>query len=272
MTGSQHAGAGFRIVVFTCGDLGLEVGAGIRALAATDQVLVLRSPYLLRKRRFDRKLLYLYRMNGAVELIRAALRRLVPRGPAAPAAPVAPQPAGVTVREVADLHSAESIEAVRQFAPDLGVIAGTYVLRPELFALPRLGSINLHSGKVPEYRGAAPAFWELFNGETEVGITIHRVEPSLDSGAVLRQELFPLDSAPDGDPMAYVEEYRRTVLRPNGVRLLVETVADIMAGRERPAVQDATRARTYRTPDHRQVTELRKRVAKRRRARGGHSR
>lgn len=270
MTTSNHAGPGFRIVVFTCGDLGLEVGAGIQALPSADEVLVLRSPYLRRKRRMDRKLLYVYRMNGAGELMRAALRRILPRRPAAPA-PAVP-PAGLTVRDVTDLHSTESIEAIRRFSPDLGVIAGTYILKPEIFALPPLGSINLHSGKVPEYRGAAPAFWELFNGETEVGITIHRVEPSLDSGAVLRQECFPLDPAPEGDPMAYVAEYRRTVLHPNGVRMLVETVADIMAGRERASIQDATRARTYRTPNHRQVMELRRRVAMRRRARGGNSR
>jgi methionyl-tRNA formyltransferase len=147
---------------------------------------------------------------------------------------------------------------------DLGVVAGTYILRESVFALPRLGSINLHSGKAPEYRGAAPAFWELYNGEREVGITIHRVTAALDAGHILRQETFPLDPAPVEDPMAYLERYRREVLRPQGVRLVAETVAALADGTvvERP--QDPARARTYRTPDLAAARELRRRVARRR--------
>jgi peptidoglycan/xylan/chitin deacetylase (PgdA/CDA1 family) len=62
-------------------------------------------------------------------------------------------------------------------------------LRDGVFDIPRYGSINLHSGKTPEYRGAAPAFGERHNGESAVGITIHRVAAALDAGDVLRQEL-----------------------------------------------------------------------------------
>jgi methionyl-tRNA formyltransferase len=149
------------------------------------------------------------------------------------------------------------------------VVAGTYILGETVFTIPRLGSVNLHSGKAPEYRGAAPGFWELYNGEREVGITIHRVATALDAGNILLQEAFPLDPMPPGDPLAYLERYRREVLQPNGVRLLVRAVADIASGRVHEQPQDPARARTYRTPDYRAIRELRRRVEARRLERMG---
>jgi hypothetical protein len=64
--------------------------------------------------------------------------------------------------------------------------------------------------------------------------------------------------------LEYLECYRAAVLRPNGVRLLAQAVAQIAAGRAQPRAQDASRARTYRTPDYRAVRELRRRVRARR--------
>jgi methionyl-tRNA formyltransferase len=144
------------------------------------------------------------------------------------------------------------------------VVAGTYILRDGVFDIPRYGSINLHSGKTPEYRGAAPAFWELYNGESAVGITIHRVATALDAGDVLRQELFPLDRAPDGDPMDYIDRFRREVLRPNGIRMLAEVVREIAVGSARPIAQDHDAATTHRSPDYRAIREIRSRVRRRR--------
>lgn len=148
--------------------------------------------------------------------------------------------------------------------PDLGVVAGTYVLKPSVFTLPRLGSINLHTGKTPEYRGSAPAFWELYNGEDEVGITIHQVEATLDAGQVYSQKMLPLDPAPPGDPMRYVEHFRDETLIPRGIELLTRTVDEILSGTATGVPQDPARAKTYPYPDHRAVQELRRRVRSRR--------
>jgi methionyl-tRNA formyltransferase len=90
------------------------------------------------------------------------------------------------------------------------------------------------------------------------------VVASLDAGNIIAQELFPLDYAPAEDPMSYLEWYRAEVLRPNGVRMLAQTVATIARGNARERPQDASRAVMYRSPDHRAVRELRRRVAARR--------
>jgi hypothetical protein len=54
------------------------------------------------------------------------------------------------VRGVGNLNGAEAIRALTGCNADLGVVVGTRILKRTTFSVPRLGSINLHKGKVPE--------------------------------------------------------------------------------------------------------------------------
>ncbi|MGH7532294.1 MAG: hypothetical protein ACREL4_03280, partial [Gemmatimonadales bacterium] len=83
-----------------------------------------------------------------------------------PPAPEPTPPCSVPCRRIlaADLHSKEVVSAVRAWSPDLGLSLGAPILRPALFQLPKYGTLNLHLGKVPNFRGAPPAFWELYTG------------------------------------------------------------------------------------------------------------
>jgi methionyl-tRNA formyltransferase len=253
------------VAVLSCGDLGDAVARELAGVPGVEQVVVVTAPYARRRPSFVAKVRAVYRTQGPpglLAVLAAKLRNGRRRPPPAPAP--TPDPGAHHFR---DFHAPECLAMLRDFAPDLGVVAGTYILQETVFSIPRLGSINLHSGKAPEYRGAAPAFWELYNGEREVGITIHRVAPTLDAGDILLQKTFPLDPAPIEDPLEYLERYRGEVLRPNGIALLAHAVAQIANGTARPRPQDPDRARTYRTPDYRAVRELRRRVEARRRAR-----
>src|SRR5450755_18862 len=84
-----------------------------------------------------------------------------------------------------DLRAEDTIAVVREFKPDVGICLAAPILKPELFGIPRLGTINLHKGKLPDYRGMPPAFWEVWNGEKEVGCSVHQVEAGLDTGPIL---------------------------------------------------------------------------------------
>jgi folate-dependent phosphoribosylglycinamide formyltransferase PurN len=258
-----HAVApGLRVVILTCGELGFRVANTLRREKSIDVVAVLRSPWLRRRLTLAQKFRHVIRTQGIGGLFHVGRARLFPEP--APATEAAKLDENVSLVEVEDFHSPDSRETLRELKPDLGVVVGTYILRDGVYDIPRFGSINLHSGKTPQYRGSAPAFWEMYNGETEIGITIHRVAEDLDAGDVLRQETFPLDSAPLGDPLSYIEDYRREVLRPNGIRMLVDAVRDIAAGGASPCEQDHRLARTYPSPSYRDVVELRSRVRRRR--------
>lgn len=254
-----------RVVLFTCGRLGHEAAEALRRLPEVAELMVIHAPYRTKQRSGVDRVRHLLRYNGPKRLIATAAARAVGASGTRRKDDDPPLHAERLIR-FKDFHDEECIRAVREFSPDLGVVVGTYILKPEIFSIPRQGSINLHTGRAPLYRGAAPAFWELFNGDDRVGITIHRVAEQVDAGGILRQETFPFDTAPSGDPLVYIEEYRRTVLRPHGIRLLAETVVAIAHGTAEELPQDDTKARTYRMPDWKQVKEMKRRVARRRRS------
>jgi methionyl-tRNA formyltransferase len=65
------------------------------------------------------------------------------------------------------------------------------ILAPETLALAPLGGINLHPSLLPRHRGPVPAFWCLAEGTTP-GVTIHRLAPRIDAGAILAQQAVTL--------------------------------------------------------------------------------
>lgn len=66
--------------------------------------------------------------------------------------------------------------------------------------------INIHPSKLPKYRGADPIFWQLRDGESETGVTLHDVTEKLDSGDILKFESIPYP------PGARLDEIQSTLL------------------------------------------------------------
>jgi methionyl-tRNA formyltransferase len=66
------------------------------------------------------------------------------------------------------------------------------ILKAPVIEIPPLGTINLHGGKLPEYRGAAPINWQILNGETSGGCAIIYVDEGIDTGEIIAQEIYPI--------------------------------------------------------------------------------
>jgi methionyl-tRNA formyltransferase len=256
------------LLVLTCGVLGFEVAKRVRASSGIGEITVVTTPYRQRRRTLVGKVRHLYRMQGLPGFVALAKRKLRAHGgdrfDIRQLAPTLVGTASLAHLHFDDFHDADCVAALQQLRPDLGLVVGTYILGEEVFTIPRMGCINLHCGKAPEYRGSAPGFWEMYNGESRVGVTIHRVTARLDAGAILRQELFPIAAAPSGDPVQYLASYRRDVLQPNGARLMVAAVEDLVQGRVTERQQAWAAGHTYPPPDYKAMKELRRRVTQRR--------
>lgn len=72
------------------------------------------------------------------------------------------------------------------------VMAYGHILRRTLLAIPRLGFLNLHTSILPAFRGAAPVAAAIASGATETGVTLMRIVPRLDAGAVIAVERVPV--------------------------------------------------------------------------------
>jgi folate-dependent phosphoribosylglycinamide formyltransferase PurN len=178
----------------------------------------------------------------------------------------AAEAAGVPVHLVGNYHADESIALMRAARADLGVVYGTNIIKESVFGLPRLGSINLHQGLAPLYRGGPPVFWELYNGEREVGLTVHFVAAKVDTGEILLQEAVPLayDDAHGDDFDAFIEGYTAG-LRARSAELVARAVRMIADGAYEARPQDTSLGKRYRLPTKREKDELRRRRRARRR-------
>ena len=174
----------------------------------------------------------------------------------------------IPFHRVDNYHSESSLDLIRGLDPDLGILYGTNIIREEVFGIPRLGSINLHQGLAPLYRGGPTVFWELFNGESEVGITVHFVVSKVDAGDIIVQSRIPLNYDFAVYALEYerfLTEYRRSLKEPS-VALIAEAVERIARGDVARTKQDLSVGKRYRLPTKREKDDLRRILLKRRRA------
>ena len=148
-----------------------------------------------------------------------------------PPVKVLAQELGLPVIQPEKLRSPEALDQIRVWAPDLIVVAAFgQVLKPELLDLPRHGSLNVHASLLPRWRGAAPIQAAILHGDEEIGVTIMKMDPGLDTGPVLSQRA--LRSAPDDTAGSVSEKLSRL-----GAQLLIETLPGFISGEIQPVPQ-----------------------------------
>jgi methionyl-tRNA formyltransferase len=78
---------------------------------------------------------------------------------------------GLTVLQPEKLKSTEFLEKLHSLQADLQIIVAFRMLPEVVWAMPKLGTFNLHASLLPQYRGAAPINWAIINGEKQTGVT-----------------------------------------------------------------------------------------------------
>ena len=104
-------------------------------------------------------------------------------------------------------------------------------------------ALNFHPGLLPAYAGLHSHQWAIRNGETEFGVTIHMIEPGLDTGDVIAVRRFAIRPEDTG-----LSLYR--IGMKTGSRLFTEVLRAILAGDPLPRQrQDLSKRRLYRHAD-----------------------
>ena len=99
---------------------------------------------------------------------------------------------GLRVLQPERLKDEEFIEDLRNLHADLQIVVAFRMLPEVVWAMPRLGTFNLHASLLPQYRGAAPINWAVINGDKETGVTTFFLKHEIDTGAVIRQVRVPI--------------------------------------------------------------------------------
>ena len=107
------------------------------------------------------------------------------------AAVVAEAPDDLDVCFVAD--KADLVRLTTAYEPAIGLCAGyRWLLPPEVLAIPRLGVVNSHPALLPRHRGPYPFAWAIREGDAELGLTLHLMDETFDTGPVLAQGSRPM--------------------------------------------------------------------------------
>ena len=133
------------------------------------------------------------------------------------------------------LKDEDFLGQLRAWHADLQIVVAFRMLPEAVWAMPRLGTFNLHASLLPQYRGAAPINWAVINGETETGITTFFLKHEIDTGEVIQQVRVPIA---DTDDVGMVHD--RLMLL--GGRLVTETVDAILDGTVKPIPQEQMQA------------------------------
>ena len=141
----------------------------------------------------------------------------------------------------------ETLTQLKQIEADIFVvIAYGQILSKKILDMPKLGCINVHGSILPQYRGAAPIQWSIYNGEKETGITTMLMDRGMDTGDMLLKATIPIQLLDNAQVLA-------EKLAITGADLLIETLYKLERQEFTPIPQDhtaATYASLIQKPDY----------------------
>ena len=128
---------------------------------------------------------------------------------------------GLPVLQPEKLKDEAFVEELRSYQADLQIVVAFRMLPEVVWAMPRLGTFNLHASLLPQYRGAAPINWAVINGDKETGVTTFMLKHEIDTGNIILQERIPIG---EDENVGSVHDR----LMELGTRLVLKTV-DLIA-------------------------------------------
>ncbi len=129
----------------------------------------------------------------------------------------------ITVLQPNSLRDKAFIQQLNSAEADVYIVVAFRILPPEVFNIPKLGTINLHASLLPKYRGAAPINWAIINGDSETGVTTILIDEKVDTGNMLLQKQIQIT-----EDMTAGELH--DILAEIGADVLIKTLDKLSAG------------------------------------------
>ena len=126
-----------------------------------------------------------------------------------------------------NVNAARFIEHCRELKVDLiAAVSPSQIFKEELINLPVRGCINIHTAKLPKYRGLYPTFWAMSSGEKTIGISIHYIEKGIDTGKIILQDEMDIPDGTTLDHMLGVTKLKGAELLVKAITLIAENKAE----------------------------------------------
>jgi len=97
--------------------------------------------------------------------------------------------------ETKDINNQQTKSYLTQLSPDY-ILAAHFnqLIKPEVLRLPEIACINIHPSLLPAYKGVDPVFYAMLAGEKKLGVSLHKMSESFDTGELISQKSLPLEA------------------------------------------------------------------------------
>lgn len=129
---------------------------------------------------------------------------------------------------------------LKALGADLFIVIAFRMLPREVWAMPRLGTFNLHASLLPQYRGAAPIQHAILNDEKETGVTTFLLNEGIDEGNILLQEKIAITTEETGGSL-------HDKLMQLGAEVTFKTIQGLEQGTLSPKPQPKVEGLRYAT-------------------------
>lgn len=95
----------------------------------------------------------------------------------------------IPCHDTRDINNQKSVEFIKQNQADYLLAAHfNQLLKSPVLDLSELECLNIHPSLLPAYKGVDPVFFALQDKQKKIGVTIHRMSESFDTGEILVQK------------------------------------------------------------------------------------
>ena len=121
-----------------------------------------------------------------------------------------------------EVNNYKIISYIKKYNIDFNIIAGfPYIFKKDLLNAANYATINLHGGRLPEYKGASTLNWQIINGEKKIGISIIKANEGIDKGNILGFSSFLLKKSYDISDVHHITNNRFAKLLPTVLKKFI---------------------------------------------------
>ena len=157
---------------------------------------------------------------------------------------------GITLVSTTSVNDPGYLARIRELDADvIASVAAPEIFRDEILSIPRVACINLHSGRLPKFRGMMPTFWQMLDGERRATVTVHEMAREVDAGRILGTVECAIHERDSVDRVM-------TEAKTAGARLMISVLGKIANGTVDSRPLDMSEASYYSFPTRQDARDL----------------
>tara|TARA_X000000368_G_C23010642_1_gene703306 strand:- start:450 stop:1190 length:741 start_codon:yes stop_codon:yes gene_type:complete len=126
-------------------------------------------------------------------------------------------------------NSKKSQIRISKLNPDLLLLLGTGIIKRNILLVPKIGTIHIHQGFLPKFRGVNTIEWSIYSDE-DVYISSHFVDVGIDTGNIIMRKKINYNN------LDSIETIRERC-KKESLTLILESIEKIINGNKNFVIQ-----------------------------------